>query len=142
MALDPDDPDEPRADRPRRRTASRLVLAASFVLGVASFLVLLVPFDVALADGGVARCGPPLFELVVPPDPAFAVVEVDVCPGAARRRVALGAVGVTAAVVAAAVTERRARRGTSDAHAAWLAARPGDRRRARRERRAGGAEST
>lgn len=120
---------------PGRRTASRLVLAAAFVLGILSLLVMLVPYDVAVAGGDPARCGPPLFELVVPPDPRFDVVEQDVCPAAARNRVVLGAVGLAAAVIVAAFTEHRTRQRTSQAHADWLAAqRRRDRRRGRGRR--------
>lgn len=133
-----DDLSATRPRRTRRRTVSRLILAATFALGVLSLLVMLVPYDVAVAGGDPARCGPPFFELVVPPDPRFDVVERDLCPSAARSRVVLGAVGLAAAVVVAGITERRVRHRTSAAHAAWLAKQRRPRRKERRRRTAGG----
>lgn len=130
-----DAPDARAGGRPPRRTVSRLILAAAFGLGVLSLLIMLVPYDVAVAGGDPARCGPPLFELVVPPDPRFDVVESDVCPPAARNRVVLGVVGLAAAVVVAGITELRVRQPTGAAHAHWLRGRrrgPSGRRGRRR----------
>src|SRR5690349_16912677 len=56
-----------------RRVSSRAVLLVAFLAGIAALALSVIPFNVNLAEpiGGasVLRCGPPLFEVIVPADP-------------------------------------------------------------------------
>jgi hypothetical protein len=115
-----------------RRIPSRVVLFVAFFIGIAGFVLAVFPFD--KTDGDVTlRCGPPLYEVVVPPDAAFESPENAGCPAPARQRVIFAGVLVGAVFVIATITQIRARRLTALSQTRWL---EGPRRRpTRRERR-------
>lgn len=112
-----------------RRVPSRVVLVIAFALAALAFLVVTVPFDTTSAGGTTLQCGPPLYELVVPADPAFDVPENAGCAAPARQRATIGAVLLGAALLAAVLTELRSRRSTAVAHGRWLEGRRRPRRR-------------
>ena len=75
--------DAPPSLRRRLLTILAIVLAAT-----GSFLVVF-PFDVT-ADGVTARCGTPVYEVLVPSDAAFDVPENALCGSPAQHRVIVG----------------------------------------------------
>ena len=114
-----------------RRVPSRLVLAVAVVLGGLGFLLCTIPFDTTSATGTTLECGPPLYEIVVPADPAFDVPENQGCAAPARQRVVLGGVIVGVALLAALVAELGSRQSTAYAQGRWLQGRRPRRSRAR-----------
>ncbi len=123
----------PRAPRrfELRRVPSRVVLIVSFCVGLAALGLCVMPFRTAGPDGTSVQCGPPLYEVVVPPDPAFDVIENSVCTAPARLRLIVGGAALVGAVIISVTTQRRSRQGTLDRQAAWLA---GQKRRPDRPR--------
>lgn len=105
-----------------------------FVLAAVCFVVVILPFDTTL-DGSRLQCGPAAFELLVPADAAWDVPEDIGCPPIARRRVALGMVGLVLAVAGASVILIRGRDRTSETQTAWLGVASGRVRDPHRARR-------
>jgi len=122
-----------------RRIPSRIVLLVAFFVGIAGFVLAVFPFD-KTDDDLTVRCGPPLFEVVVPPDSSFESRENTECPAPAKQRVILASVLVGSGFVIATITQIRARRLTALSQSRWL---EGPRRRpTRRERQADRGEDT
>lgn len=102
------------------RIPGRLVLLVAFLIGVAGFAFANYPFDTASDSGATLHCGPPLFEVIVPPDPNFDVPENEACAGPAKLRLVVAGGAVLAAFAGAAAAELRARRSTHVTHVQWL----------------------
>ena len=110
-----------------RRLPKRVVLLINFCLGAVVLGLVIVPFD-APGDGDTRlRCGPPLFEVIVPADPDFDVPENIGCMPPARTRLILSGAVFAGLVTLTVLTEVRGRRSAQDRQAIWLA---GGRRRA------------
>lgn len=118
MPSRPDDDRRPRIDW--RRIPSRIVLLVSFFVGAAGFGLATYPFDTKGEEGNVLRCGPPIFEVLVPADPAFDVPENTACSAPARARLLVAGLLVVVAVIGAVAVELRSRRSTREKHERWL----------------------
>ena len=111
-----------------RRLPKRVVLLINFCLGAIVLGLVIVPFDATAADADThLRCGPPLFEVIVPADPDFDVPENVGCLPPARTRLILSGAVFGGLVTLTVLTEVRGRRTAHDRQAIWLA---GGRRRA------------
>lgn len=111
-----------------RRLPKRVVLLISFCLGAVVLGLVVIPFDATAADGETQlKCGPPLFEVIVPADPDFDVPENGGCLPPARTRLILSGVVFAGLVTITILTEARGKRSAQDRQAIWLA---GGRRRA------------
>lgn len=131
-------PEAPRgAGRPPgrfrwRRIPGRIILAACFLVGAAALGAAVLPFTTTDPDGIELRCGPAVFEVLMPPDPAFDdIAENAGCAAPATRRLLIAGGALTGAVLVAAITERRTRRGSVARDTRWLASTPKSRRVAR-----------
>ena len=105
-----------------RRMPSRAILLICFFVGVCALSLMVVPFSATTPNGAVAlECGPPLFEVIAQPDPAFPVAENGGCKTPAENRVAFGLAFVLASIVVATITHRRSRQSNVDRDTLWLA---------------------
>jgi hypothetical protein len=110
----------PAVDDQAASVRRRVLVVVTTVLAIAGTFLVVFPFDVS--SGGVtARCGPPVFEVVVPSDAAFDVPENTLCGSPAQHRLIVGVLLLVAFL------------GIALAHQ-WSVRGPG--RRARKARRA------
>jgi len=123
-----------------RRVPSRTILMICF--GMALVAVLLVTFPLTTSDssGTELDCGPPLYEVIVPADPAFEVPEDIGCAPPSRQRVAFAGLLFGAAFVIAVVTQLIGRGETRYHHSRWLNG-PRPSRQARKRQAAARAEA-
>ena len=84
-----------------RRVPSRFVLIIAFGLGIVAACVVILPFSATSDAGTDLSCAPPLYEVLVPPDPAFDVAENAGCKAPAQQRLILAAVMAGLSVAAA-----------------------------------------
>lgn len=118
-----------------RRVPGRTVLLIAFGFAIASVALAAYPYTVTSDAGTSLRCGPALFEVVVPPDPAFDVPENTGCTRVAGQRLIVSGALLLVGILAAVITELRARHETRRHHGRWL---EGPTRRPPRRRRRGG----
>lgn len=109
-----------RVVRVLRRVPSRTILLICFSLTLVSVLLVTVPLTTTDSGGVELKCGPPLYEVFVPADPAFEVPEDVGCRQPARQRVALAGVLFGAAFLIAVVTQLVGRGETRYHHSRWL----------------------
>lgn len=119
------------------RIPGRIILAICFVAGAAALVVAVLPFTTTTDDGTELRCGPAVFEVLIPPDPVFDdVPENGGCEESAKSRLVIAGAVLVGALLVAAVTERQTRRGSVRRDARWLASSANRSARRRRDRRA------
>ncbi len=140
-------PDAPPTGRLRRRIVrvlrrvpSRTILMICFLMALAAVLLATFPFSTAGDDGSTLDCGPPLYEVLVPADPAFEAPEDLGCRSPARQRLLLAAVLIGAALVGAVLTQVLERGETRYHQSRWLRG-PRPSRKARKRREAARAEA-
>lgn len=105
-----------------RRIPGRIILAACFLVGAAALGAAVLPFTTTDAEGVELRCGPAVFEVLMPPDPAFDDVPENAgCAAPSTRRLLIAGGALAGAVLVAAITERRTRRGSVARDSRWLA---------------------
>jgi hypothetical protein len=123
-----------RIVRVLRRVPSRTILTICFGMALAAILLATFPFSTSGDDGTTLDCGPPLYEVLVPSDPAFEVPEDLGCAQPARQRVVFAGLLFGAAFVGAALTQILERGETRYHHSRWLRGpRPSRKARKRRE---------
>ena len=137
---DPEQEEKKKKKKARRirwgRIPGRLILAVCFVVGALALGVAVIPFSTTADDGTELRCGPAVFEALMPADPEFTEVPENAgCadPAIARLKIAGGV--LVGALVIAGITERQTRRGSRQRDARWLASSPTRSSRRRRDRR-------
>ncbi len=105
-----------------RRIPGRIVLVLCFLVGAGALVVAVVPFHAVTSDGVELACGPAVYEVLMPPDPAFDDTAENVaCPAPAQNRLLIAGVALAGAIVVAMVTVRRTRGGSAERDTRWLA---------------------
>jgi len=105
-----------------RRIPGRVILALCFVVGAVALGVAVLPFTTTNPEGVELRCGPAVFEVLMPADPAFDdIAENAGCATPAKDRLLIAGGALAGAVLVAAITERRTRRGSVQRDTRWLA---------------------
>ena len=104
-----------------RRIPGRLILAACFLVGAVALGAAVLPFTTTNADGVELHCGPAVFEVLMPADPAFDDIPENVgCATPSKNRLIIAGGALAGAIVVAALTERRTRRGSAQRDTRWL----------------------
>ena len=118
-----------------RRIPGRLILAACFLVGAVALGAAVLPFTTTDADGVELHCGPAVFEVLMPADPAFDdIPENTGCAAPSKNRLIIAGGALAGALVVAALTERQTRRGSAQRDTRWLSS-TAKRRKARRSAR-------
>lgn len=129
-----------RPGRSRRirwgRIPGRVILAVCFVLGALALGAAVIPFTSTTDDGVELRCGPAVFEALMPADPVFDdTPENTGCAEPAKTRLVVAGGVLVGALLVAGITERRTRRGSVQRDARWLASSSAKASRRRQQRR-------
>lgn len=129
-----------RPGRSRRirwgRIPGRVILAVCFVLGALALGAAVIPFTSTNDDGVELRCGPAVFEALMPADPVFDdTPENGGCAEPAKTRLLVAGGVLIGTLLVAGITERRTRRGSAQRDARWLASSSAKASRRRNERR-------
>ena len=104
-----------------RRLPGRIILALCFALGALALGAVVIPFTTTTEGGTELRCGPAVFEVLMPTDPAFDDTPENVgCAEPARTRLLVAGGVLVGVVLVAAIAERRTRRGSVQRDTAWL----------------------
>jgi hypothetical protein len=135
----PERPERPEDRRRRRldwgRVSGRTVLFVTFIIGVITLASMIVPFD-ARPETGTAttgttasawpelHCGPPLYELLSSPDPAFNTPESAGCSAPATRRLLYASMALALVLALSIFVHRRSRSITEDHDVRWLQGQP------------------
>jgi hypothetical protein len=142
VAERPDRSDRPEQteDRRRRRldwgrVSGRTALFVTFIVGVIALASMIVPFNARPETGtgptGTAasaaadlHCGPPLYEVLSSPDPAFSTPESAGCAAPATRRLLYAGIALALVLALSIFVHRRSRSITADHDMRWLEGQP------------------
>lgn len=119
------------------RIPGRVILAICFAAGALALVLAVIPFTTTTDGGTELRCGPAVFEALMPADPEFDDVPENAgCADPAILRLKIAGGVLVGALVIAGITERQTRRGSVQRDARWLASSSTKASRRRRDRRA------